>query len=451
MVKNTKLYDVLEVNPQCNDNELKKAYRAKSMKWHPDKNQTNKDEATAKFQEISEAYSILSDKEKRKLYDTIGLDILKNGSDGPPVDPSKIFEQFFGNMGGFGSFGGFGGFPFGNRRQPQEKIDHCEIDKYVTLEEIYNSKTVRVEYKQKNYCKTCDGIGTKNKKSSKCTSCNGQGKVMEMRQLGPGMIQQVVVECKDCRGTGQLLDKNNICLDCNGDKFHFKQKNISIPLKRELSDGNQIKLNNKGHNLKSGKTSLIITIKLNPHNLFKKIENDLHMELEIPLYQDLFDFSKVITHLDNRKLLVTNDNVLDKEGILLVRNEGLYSPNGEKGHLFIHFKTKFPKLSKLEDNEIDVLKKLLIKCDYEYYKEEGKIDKTDCINLNCTKIDPEKFNYSYAEQHHASQQHASQQHASQHHASQQHASQQHASQQHASQQHASQQLGEDDVRGCAQQ
>jgi len=273
MVKDTKLYDLLDVNINCNDNELKKAYRTKSMKWHPDRNKSK--EATAKFQEISEAYSILSDNEKRKLYDTIGLDILKTGTDGPPVDPSKIFEQFFGNMGGFGGFSGFGdfnSFPFKNRRQqqPQEKVDDCEVDKYVTLEDIYNSKTVRVEYTQKNYCVDCDGYGTKNKTSSKCKTCNGQGKVMEMRQFGPGMIQQTVVECKDCRGTGQLLDKDNICLTCNGNKFHLKKKNISIPLKRELSNGSKIKLNNKGHNLKSGKTNLIITIKEKPHNLFKK-------------------------------------------------------------------------------------------------------------------------------------------------------------------------------------
>ena len=154
MVKDTKLYDVLGVSINSNDSELKKAYRTKSMKWHPDKNQDNKEEATSKFQEISEAYSILSDKEKRKLYDTKGLDILKNGSDGPPVDPSKIFEQFFGNMGGFGGFSGFGdsfnSFPFGNRRQPQEKVDHCNVETYVSLEDIYNSKTVRVEYTQKN-------------------------------------------------------------------------------------------------------------------------------------------------------------------------------------------------------------------------------------------------------------------------------------------------------------
>ena len=138
------------------------------------------------------------------------------------------------------------------------------------------------------------------------------------------------------------------------------------------------------------------------------------MEVEIPLYQDLFNFSKVITHLDNRKLLVTNDNVLDKEGLLLVRNEGMYSPNGEKGHLFIHFKTKFPNLKKLEDNEKDVLKKLLIKCDYEYYKEEGKIDKTDCIKLNCIKIDKDRFDYGYGSQHSQHRQHSQHSQHSQH-------------------------------------
>ena len=162
MVKDTILYDELNISASASDKDIKKAYHKLSMKWHPDKNIDNKEEATKKFQKISEAYSILSD-QKREMYDQIGIDILKNGSDGPPIDPTQIFEQFFG---GFGGFGGFDGFPFGNMggRPQRREDDNCIVEHFVTLEDIYNEKQTEVKYKQKIYCQKCEGTGCKNKK-----------------------------------------------------------------------------------------------------------------------------------------------------------------------------------------------------------------------------------------------------------------------------------------------
>ena len=99
MVKDTILYDRLGVNSNATDKELKKAYHKLSMKWHPDKNKS--DNAKEKFQEISEAYSILTDKEKRNIYDQVGIDMTKNGGEAP-VDPADIFKHFMGSMGGMG-------------------------------------------------------------------------------------------------------------------------------------------------------------------------------------------------------------------------------------------------------------------------------------------------------------------------------------------------------------
>ena len=178
MVRDTILYDQLNISSDATDKDIKKAYHKLSMKWHPDKNIDNKEEATENFQKISEAYSILSDEKKRKMYDQIGIDILKNGSDGPSIDPTQIFEQFFG-----GGFGGFGGFPFGNMRgrQQRREEDHCVVEHFVTLEDIYNEKQTEVKYKQKVYCQKCEGTGCKNKKKTKCSNCNGNGKKVEVR------------------------------------------------------------------------------------------------------------------------------------------------------------------------------------------------------------------------------------------------------------------------------
>jgi DnaJ family protein A protein 2 len=135
MVRDTKLYDLLEIQPDANDNEIKKAYKKLSFKWHPDKNPDNKDVATAKFQEISEAYTVLIDSEKRSAYDRDGYESLKNPQGGMPnFNPKDIFEQFFGNFGqsGHGDF-------FGERQQPTN-TEHCTIEKEVTLEDLFSTK-----------------------------------------------------------------------------------------------------------------------------------------------------------------------------------------------------------------------------------------------------------------------------------------------------------------------
>ena len=391
MVKDTILYDELNISPTADDNQIKKAYRKLSMKWHPDKNQDNIEEATSKFQKISEAYSILSNKEKRSMYDQVGIDMLKNGGEGPSIDPSTIFEQFFG--GGFGGGGFPGGFPFGNMGgQQRQREDHCIVEQEVSLEDIYNGNNITINYQQKIYCKDCDGTGCKNKRKSICKDCNGKGKKIQIRQMGP-MVQQFVTNCNSCNGTGEVIEPNNKCQSCNGKGFTIKNKSLNIPLKKELSEGSQIRLSGKGHNLKSGKTALIIVIKEKPHSTFKRINNDLHLEMEIPLYQDIYGFSRTVTHLDNRKLLVKNDKMLKGEGIMMIHNEGMYSQNGIRGNLYIHIKTKYPSLESLEENEADVLRKLLIKLNYNDYKQESKINKSECYQVNGKVIDKNYFNY----------------------------------------------------------
>ena len=389
MVRDTILYNQLNISSDATDKDIKKAYHKLSMKWHPDKNIENKEEATEKFQKISEAYSILSDEKKRKMYDQIGIDILKNGSDGPSIDPTQIFEQFFG-----GGFGGFGGFPFGNMggRPQRREEDQCVVEHFVTLEDIYNEKQTEVKFKQKNYCQKCDGTGCKNKKKTKCSNCNGNGKKVEVRQMGP-MIQQFVTNCNICNGTGEIIEPNNICSSCNEKGFLVKNKSLNIPLKKHLEEGNQIRLSGKGHSLKSGRTNLIIVIKIKPHQVFKRDRYDLHMKVEVPLFQDLFGINKVITHLDNRKLLVQNDKTLKGEGILLIHNEGMSLQNGTKGNLFIHYKTKYPNLNILEENEKDVLRKILIKLDINEFKNFNKLKEQNCIKVNSKLIDEEYFKY----------------------------------------------------------
>jgi len=398
MVKDTILYDRLGVSSSVSDKELKKAYRKASLKWHPDKNKDNLEEATKKFQEISEAYSILNDGEKRKIYDQVGIDMLKHGGEGPQVDPMSMFAEMFGGMGGFPGFGGFGGF---NRREEPEE-EHCVVKLPVSLEQIYNEEKVSVSYKQKIYCSTCNGNGTKDGKKSVCNGCDGKGKVMQVRRMGP-MVHQTIVDCPECRGKGNSITKSNMCKNCNGKTYTEKNKSYDIPLKNGIKSGNKIKVDNKGHQFKNKKTHLIIVILEKEHETFKRDDDNLIIEMEIKLYQSLLGFTKIVKHLDSRILEINNFDVIKDGDVKVIPNEGMNNLNGyQKGDLYIKFKVKYPSLNKLKNEEKDVLKVLLAKDEIKELTREEDIKNK---KYKTTKVYLQDMNThsSHEEQHHQAQ------------------------------------------------
>lgn len=352
MVRDTKLYDILEIKPDATDGDIKKAYKKLSFKWHPDKHPTeNKATATTKFQEISEAYTVLSDQQTRNIYDNEGYESLKNPQGGmPDFNPNDIFEQFFG------------------RQQQSQQMEHCVVEKEVSLEEIFSMKTINISYKQKSYCKKCNGNGTKDGSPCKCTVCNGTGKNVHVIKQGH-MIQQVMSQCNDCRGTGEKVSNGNSCDDCNGKKFIIKDKTHDISLNRKISNGAKVVIEGKGHVFKTGTTNVIVIIKEKPNALFKRTGNDLHYNIKLRLFQSLFGCSKSITHLDGRVLLLKYSNFKKLDTLLKIKNEGM------GGDLYIHITTSLPPLEKLEDNEKNILKKLLIKTNQSEFNKETNLNK----------------------------------------------------------------------------
>ena len=358
MVRDTILYDRLGVNENASEKDIKKSYHKLSMKWHPDKNDSK--EAKTKFQELSEAYSILSDKEKRNTYDQVGIDMLKNGADGPNIDPSEIFKHFMGGMGGMGGFspfGGMGGFsPFGsNSQNTSDDYEDCVSEVYVSIDQIYKEESININYKQKVYCKKCNGFGTKDGKESICSKCKGSGKVTIVRQMG-NMIQQIVRSCEDCNGTGQRVSNNNKCAECNGMKFKTKNKNIDLQLNKNIQKNQKIILKEKGNIFKNIKTNLVIIVREKEHHIFTRNKNDLHMNMNIKLYQLLFGLNKSLKHMDNRKLFININpfelNNLDDKLIYVVNGEGMT----KSGNLYIHFTIDNINMSKLEEKMKTILK-----------------------------------------------------------------------------------------------
>ncbi len=362
MVKDTKLYDILEISPTATEQEINKAYYKQSKIWHPDKNGHRLEEATKKFQEINEAKNILTDPEKRDMYDKFGTtDNMGQGM--PNFNPADLFGQMFGggmNMPGFFNQGQ------GQRQRHQED---CVVEQIVTLEDLYNNNIINIKYPHKVYCSKCNGTGSKDGKSSDCNGCNGKGQKVRVIRQGP-MIQQVVGPCDECNGSGEKINKDNKCSDCLGEKMLLKETSFEFQLNKNMMNNQKILVNDKGHIFKNKKTNLIIIIKEQPHPIFKRQGNDLHMDIKLRLFQAIYGFTKMITHLDGRNILIKYDKMIKKMNTLIkVKNEGI------NGHLYIHISTCMPKIDKLDEQENNILKKLLVKAHLAEYQKEQNINK----------------------------------------------------------------------------
>lgn len=341
----TKYYDVLGVSKDAGENEIKKAYRKLALVYHPDKNP----DAAEKFKEISEAYEVLSDPEKRRIYDEYGEEGLKGGPGGAGGFHSAedIFAQFFGG-GMFG--GGRGG---GGRRGPSKSED-VQYPLKVTLEELYNGATRKIAISRSRVCQSCKGVGaTKADAVATCQGCRGQGYKIYLQRVGPGMAHQVQTVCPDCKGAGKSVDPKFKCSVCNGEKTMQEKKVIDVHVEKGMSHGQRIRFSGEADqtaDLAAG--DLYVVLQQAEHETMSRQGLDLVMERKISLIDALCGCKFVVKHLDNRKLLIsTREGTVIKPGdVKTVIGEGMPKA-GEpftKGNLYIKFDVEFPESLKKE-------------------------------------------------------------------------------------------------------
>ena len=339
-VDNTSLYKYLGIDKGETDaKKIKKAYRKKALKAHPDR---GGDEET--FKKIQLAYEVLSDPKKREMYDKYGEDALKEGGAGGGGGGAEdIFSAFFGGGGGR------------RRREPEgpQKGDDIKHPLKVTLEQLYNGRTCKIAI-TRDRIKYPQGLNRENAVVV-CRDCDGRGQVMRVRQIGPGMIQQMRTACSACGGQGKTLKP--------GCKRSKERVVLEIRVEKGMKHGNKI-VEYEQADEEPGKTpgNVVFIIQEKPHSVFKRKNADLLMEREVPLIDSLCGLDFSLTHLDGRVLRIRTRPgvVIHDQCIMKVEGEGmpLVGNPYEKGDLYIVFKVKFPESGSLSDQQCQVLRSI---------------------------------------------------------------------------------------------
>lgn len=356
MTKDNKLYDTLGVSRDASESDIRKNYRKLAMQYHPDKNPNNPD-AAAKFQEISHAYEVLTDPEKREVYNQYGEEGLKEGGAGG-FSAEDIFSQFFG--GGF--FTGGGGPRRGGGRQ-QRKGEDLQHPLKVTLEDLYKGKTTKLSLQKSVLCVDCGGKGSKNPGAVKrCEGCRGQGIKVTLRQIAPGMVQQMQQTCPDCRGTGEVIREKDRCPKCQGNKTYSERKVLDVYIDKGMRHGQRIVFAGEGDQAPDMiPGDIIVVLQLKEHAVFKRDGDDLYMEQDLTLHEALCGYELRITHLDGRMLRIQGapGQVVTPGDIKCIASEGMpvHKRPYEKGRLIIKFNVQFPK--QLKDDAVKLLDKAL--------------------------------------------------------------------------------------------
>ncbi|CAK9149377.1 unnamed protein product [Ilex paraguariensis] len=349
---NTKYYHVLGVSKSASQDELKKAYRKAAMKNHPDKGGD-----PDKFKELSEAYEVLSDPEKRDVYDQYGEDALKEGMGGGSAahNPFDIFESFFG-----GGFGG-GGSSRGRKKQGEDVVHTLKV----SLEDLYNDTTKKLSLSRNILCPKCKGKGSKSGASGRCYGCQGTGMRITTRQIGPGMIQQMQHVCPECRGSGEVISERDKCSQCKGNKVSQGKKVLEVHVEKGMQHGQKIVFKGEADEAPDTVTGdIVIILQQKEHPKFKRKFDDLYVEHPLNLTEALCGFQFVLTHLDGRQLLIKSNpgEVIKPDQYKAINDEGMPQHQRQfmKGRLFIHFSVVFPESGVLSPDKCLSLEDILL-------------------------------------------------------------------------------------------
>ncbi len=370
MAEKRDYYEVLGVSKSASDDEIKKAYRTLAKKYHPDANKDDKT-AEAKFKEINEAYSVLSDKEKKAKYDQYGhAGVDPNfgagggfsgfGGQGMDFDLSDIFGSFFG--------GGFSSSRSGRSANAPERGDDIGARIFISFEEAAFGCKKEISFERVDSCDSCGGTGAKKgTKAETCQTCGGTGQV-RVNQRTPFGVMQSVRTCDACHGQGKII--KDPCTACRGTGFVRKKKTLEVSIPAGIDDGQRISLSGQGSaGLHGGpRGDLIIVVSVRPHPTFERQGNNIYFEMPITFAEAALGAKVTVPTLEGSSEFQIPEGA-QTGTIFSLKGKGIPNINGKgRGDLRVKVNVEVPK--NLTKKQKDLLSAFANACDEKNHKEK---------------------------------------------------------------------------------
>jgi DnaJ homolog subfamily A member 2 len=353
MVVDTKLYDILGVEPTADSQTIKKAYKRLAVKLHPDKGGNEE-----KFKELNAAFNVLSDEESRRVYDQTGS--VPKDRDLGNIHDEEMLQEILESLGFM--MGGMGGFPgfFHGRHGGKPRTPDVLQDIHVTLDQLYHGKKKNISITKTVVCKSCAGEGGKN--VTKCSPCRGRGSIVIVHQNGP-FIQQIQQPCDHCRGSGKSFSKEDMCGTCKGTGHHEQKKTIEIMVPPGTPSGYMLMLKGESDERVGHETGdMRLRVLQKPHDRFTREGNDLSTKVTIDLVTALIGGAICFEHLDGQQVTINlpKGKVIQHGEVLLVQGRGMPILNTTSfGNLKVIFDVKMPSNNWAKKVSDSAVKKLL--------------------------------------------------------------------------------------------
>jgi molecular chaperone DnaJ len=353
-------YEILGVSQSAGADAIKKSYRKLAMKYHPDRNPGDS-EAEQAFKECTEAYEVLSDDRKRRIYDTYGHEGLRDSGYRGPGNFEDVFSGF-GDI--FGDLFGFGSSRSGSRRNGPVAGSDLRYDITISFMEAVHGVTKEVELTRPDTCWTCEGSGCRpGYQRQTCPACNGRGQVV--RSQG---FFQVSSTCPQCQGEGSIITEP--CDDCRGTGLVGKTKRVSIKIPAGVDSGARMRLKGEGEGGRRGGEAgdLYVMITVEPHEFFRRDGDDIYVRLPLAMVDAALGTKTEVITIHGKKTLSIPEGTQSGE-VFTLRGEGVANLRGRgRGDMHVEIHVQTP--TDLCDKQKELLRDFDTLCEEHGQKQE---------------------------------------------------------------------------------